>query len=69
VNRWRTEFLYGYRDPYKGSTMMVLRGGRIDRRWGGPYGRAWDEVGVVGRARWPIHGRESVCSIERRRYS
>jgi hypothetical protein len=55
--------------------MMVLRGGRIDRRWGGPYGRAWDEVGVVGRARspprprWPIHGRESVCRIERRRYS
>ena len=25
------EFLCGYRDPYKGSTMMVLRGGRIDR--------------------------------------
>ncbi len=23
--------------------MMVLRGGRIYRQWGGPYGRAWDE--------------------------
>jgi uncharacterized protein YndB with AHSA1/START domain len=43
--------------------------------WGGSYCRAWEEAGVVvGRARsprprWPIHGRESVCRIERRRYS
>src|SRR5215211_8421794 len=34
VNRWRREFPSRYRDPYKGSTMMVLRGGRIDRQWG-----------------------------------
>jgi hypothetical protein len=38
---------FRYRDPFKGSTMMVLRDGRIDRRWGGPYCRAWEEAGVV----------------------
>jgi hypothetical protein len=32
---------------------MVLGGGRIDRQWGGPYDRAWDEAGVVGRTRSP----------------
>jgi hypothetical protein len=42
--------------------MTLLRGGRIDRLWDGPYGRAWDKVVVVGHARsparprWPIHG-------------
>ena len=54
--------------------MMVLRGGRIDRRWGGPYvargtGRSRRARPVTAAPTVAHTWTESVCRIERRRYS